>query len=214
MTAGTTVRPGDLLAQPARFVGRRVRVDIVEPLEGGPEAPEQIASSEFGYYRVAVPDSGGGRLSLVAPAFRLQDAARYHAKFDRVLAPPLRVEGDFLDDTDNASSPDADHAYVLRVTRAEPLDLGAPVRITSVEALGTEGRYDRALVEIAGDVRRGFEVSAIEGKIWVSSAAYRDHALGRPSSPGSHVGILYARKGARFGHLGAYSYELIVPRND
>jgi hypothetical protein len=39
---------------------------------------------------------------------------------------------------------------------------------------------------------------------------YRPGTFPPPSSPAGHVGILFAKKGATYGHLGGYRYELVM----
>jgi hypothetical protein len=101
--------------------------------------------------------------------------------------------------------------YVLVVERVLPLDLGRPIRIASFEALGSDGRYDRKLVEVEGSIEAGFEMHRI-GPMWVSFARFRAGAIPEPSAPGRVVGVLHAKPGARYGHMGGYEYELVLPR--
>lgn len=204
------VRPGDLLAEAPALIGHRVQVDIVESLIG-PSTPERLATAEYGQVRVSVPE--GGELSLVPAAFRLDDPDRYRHRFDRVLLSPLRVRGELLEDPELLRG--ERRSYVIRVEAIEPLALPAPIRVASVdELLADPARFDRATIEIEGTHETRFEVSALEGKIWLSRTADAK-VLGAPK-PGapSHrvrvVGTLFSKPGAHYGHLGGYPLMLLA----
>jgi hypothetical protein len=203
--AALAARPEELLEHPEKYVGHVVDLTVVEPLRG-PETEETRLTGEYGFYAVDVPEGHDVSLDLVPPGFQLADDARYKARFDHVMTPPLRVRGEVLRDP-RMPTP----TLVVRVASAVPVDLGAPVHIADVAALGEGGRFDRKSVEIEGEIRHGFEVSAIGAEIWVSSARYRPGAFPVPVSPTAHAGILFAKKGARYGHLGGYRYELVMP---
>ena len=208
------LRPGDLVESAESHFGRTVVVDIVESLSG-PSSPEALARLEYGQVRVNVPDARGGELSLVPEGFRLADPDRYKRKFDRVLASPVRVRGELLEDVE-LSRPGR-RALVLRVLAIEPLALPPPIRVGSVEEiLADRKRFDRSVVEIEGDYESRFEISRLSGKIWLST--YPDAEIVRPPAnrQGRHrvraVGVLFAREGAHYGHLGAYPLLLVAQR--
>jgi hypothetical protein len=218
-TAPPTLRPAELLEQARSWVGKLVTVDIVEPLQG-PSTPELLAKVEYGTVRVSIPESPGRDLALVPAEFRLADADRYKRRFDRVLTSPLRVQGEFLAD------PGSGTAFVLRVLSLEPLPEAPPIRVASVaEILADPARFDRKLIEIEGMHHSGFEISALESKIWLSrapnagvvrkAAANGDEKpAGQPSGWGTRrvrvVGTLFSRPGAHYGHLGGYPLLLVA----
>jgi hypothetical protein len=196
-------RPGDILDHPDRFLGHLVDLDIVEPLEG-PQTEAARSSAEYGFYRVRIPDAVGTEVSLVPAGYTPRDERRYRLTFDTVLQAPLHVRGDVL--LDPTLTP---KAYVVRVVASRALDLGPPVRVGDVSTL-VDDRYDRKLVEVEGEARSAFEVAAIGQNVWVSGGTYRPGTFPPPSSANGHVGILFAKKGAMYGHLGGYKYELVM----
>jgi hypothetical protein len=206
------VGPGALLAKAEYFVGRTVEVDIVESLRG-PATAEQLARAEYGQVRVAIPDFGGADLSLVPAGFRLEDPDRYRLRFDHVLAPPLRVRGELLEDPELRRG--ERRSYVIRVESIEPLPSPAPIRVASVdELLADPARFDRAIVEIEGTHETRFEVSALEKKIWLSTASDA-RVVGTPARGATKhrvrvVGTLFSKPGAHYGHLGGYPLMLVA----
>jgi hypothetical protein len=210
-------RPGDLVENPAAHLGKTVDVDIVEPLIG-PTTAARLATAEYGQVRVDSPDSRSADLSLVPATFRLDDADRYQKRFDRVLLPPLRVRGEFLEDRELSSS-GRRRSYVIRVLLAQPLPKSTPIPVGSVaDLLRDRARFDRATIEIEGELETRFEVSALEKVIWL--ARYPDaHVQGAPEKPWGRrrvrvVGVLFAKEGARYGHLGGYQLQLVATRVD
>lgn len=206
------VRPTELIVEPGQFLGRSVEIDIFEPLRG-PSTPEQLARAEYGQVRVVIPDFGGAELSLVPSGFRLEDPDRYRLRFDRVLAPPLRVRGELLEDPELRRG--ERRSYVLRVESIEPLPAPAPVRVVSVdELLADPARFDRATIEIEGTYETRFEVSTLEKKIWLSTAPDA-RIVGSPTRGATKhrvrvVGLLFSRPGAHYGHLGGYPLMLVA----
>jgi hypothetical protein len=198
-------RPGEILEHPEKYAGHAVDLTVVEPLRG-PATDDQRTRADYGYYEVTVPEGPNGTLDLVPEEFRLEDEARYRARFEHVVAPPLRIRGEVLHDPGMPTP-----TYVVRVHSVMPIQFGPPVHISAATGLGDDGHFDRRLVEIEGEYRQAFEVSAIGKDIWVSTGNYRPGAIGAPASPASHVGVLFAKKGAHYGHLGGYRYELITP---
>jgi hypothetical protein len=190
-----------------------IDVDLLEDLDG-PATEEERKRALRGAYTVC--GHGGHDIDLVP------------SKFDQVLAPPVRVHGRFVYEGDPRVAAFYDTMcagwgdcmdeplcrkrprYVLVVERVVALDLGRPIQIASFEALGSDGLYDRKLVEVEGSIESGFEVHRI-GPMWVSYARFRSGAIPQPSGPGRFVGILHAKPGARYGHMGGYEYELVLP---
>lgn len=211
------LRPTTLIEHSESHLRTTVQVDIVETLQG-PRTADALASSEYGQVRVAVPDATGGELSLVAERFRLDDPNRYRLRFDRVLRSPLRVRGELLEDVE-LSRPRR-KALVLRVLSIEPLELPPPVKVASVdELLANRARFDRRVIEIEGEHERGFEKSRLGGKIWLSfapDAEIVNAPAGGPTPRGRNrvrvVGVLFAREGAHYGHLGGYPLMLVASR--
>lgn len=211
------LQPLELLAQAGRQLGKTVTLDIVEPLRG-PSTPEALARAEYGKVEVEIPESRAGSLALVPANFHLNDEERYRGKFDRVLESPIRVRGELLKDeemSENTKRP----VYVFRVAAVEPLTLDPPVKVASLaELTASAAKLDRKLIEYEGSYRHGFEISALDKDIWLSTHE-RTAMVAKPSG-GSAIagrrvrvtGILLARPGARYGHLGGYKYMLVASR--
>ncbi|MFN7940234.1 MAG: hypothetical protein U0X73_01435 [Thermoanaerobaculia bacterium] len=210
--APAPLRADRLVEQVDRHLGQMVEIDIVEPLSG-PSTPEQLARVEFGQVRVEIPDASGAQLSLVPRTFRLDDPNRYRQRFDRVLASPLRVRGDLLEDPELKAG--KRRALVLRVESVTLLPPAPVVKVASVaELLADRERFDRATIELEGDYASRFEVSALAGEIWLE-AAPGAKVLGTPSHGfGTRrvrvVGTLFAKPGARYGHMGGYAMLLVA----
>lgn len=204
------LRPGELLAQAERWAGSVVEIEIVERL-AGPPTLERLAKAEYGQVRVELPEGASSEISLVPPAFRLEDPARYRQRFDRVLVAPLRVRGELLEDRELRRG--AHRSYVIRVERAEVLPSAPPIRVGSVAELRADRtRFDRATIQIEGSYVSAFEKSALENEIWLSQAAGA-RIVGEPRRDGKAqqvrvVGVLFAAPGAHYGHLGGYAFEL------
>jgi hypothetical protein len=206
------VRPEVVLSEAERLLGHAVVVDIVEPLHG-PATAELLSRVEYGQVRVAIPEFGGAELSLVPAGFRLADPDRYRRRFERVLTPPLRVRGELLEDPELRRG--NRRSYVLRVESIEPLPAPAPIHVASVdELLADPARFDRATIEIEGVHESRFEVSALEGKIWLSTAPDAHVVGARRKGVSKHrvrvIGTLFSKPGAHYGHLGAYPLMLIA----
>jgi hypothetical protein len=211
------VRPTDLLEHPGRYLDRAIEVAIVEPL-GGPATPEALAAAEQGQVEVFVPDAGGNTLVLVPGAYRQGDPRRFRHKFDRVLAAPLRVRGELLLDDEMAKARRRPY-HVIRVSSLEPLVPGPATVVRSLAEIAADpARWDRRLVVYEGSYRRGFEVSALDGEIWLRTDQ-RTAVVGGSVPSGGLVGrrvrvtgFLFARSGARYGHLGGYRFMLSATR--
>ena len=212
------LRPNDLLDAPASYLGREVDVVIVEPLSG-PATPELLARAEYGQVRVEVSDNLGKDLALVPAGFRQGDPNRYRLKFDRVIEGPIRVHGTFESDDDLATS--LRHpAYVIRTASIAPLEQEAPARLASVAEIDAHrATWDRRLVVYEGELTTGFEVSTLDGAIWLSPARGMTEIGARPAAQGGRTkervrvtGILLAKPGGLYGHMGSGRYELLASR--
>jgi hypothetical protein len=210
----THLRPLDVLAD-STLVGKNVEVDVVEPL-AGPTTAEQLARSEYGQLEVRIPEGGAGELALVPASWTPDDANRFRRKFDRLLIAPLRVRGTLLRDAPMSDA--SHHPYlVLRVASAEPLDLGPSEPFTDISRVAAEpARWDRRSIRYEGDLRSGFELSTLDGKIWLELAPGATVLHAPSATTGAHrvraSGVLFARPGARYGHLGSCAYLLLAHR--
>jgi hypothetical protein len=211
------LRPADLLANAGRYLHRTVEVEIVEPLDG-PATPEMLSRSGYGQVGIRIPEGAGGNLSLVPSTFRLEDPERYHRKFDRVIESPVRVRGELLRD-EELSKAYRRPAYVIRVATIAALPLGPPQRLSSLKEIQSDpARWDRKLITYEGTYKYGFEISSLDGEIWLSiapGAAVEGSPSDRSNLSSNHVrvtGILFAKPGASYGHLGGYHYELVASK--
>jgi hypothetical protein len=197
------------------YLNQTVDLEIVEPLYG-PSRPEDLAKIEYGQVEVRVPEGmSGGSLSLVPAAFKVTDPNRYRNKFDRVVESPVRVKGELLKD-EEMSKATRRSAYVVRVLSMEPVVMGPPQKIASLDVIKTDpAKWDRRQIEYEGIYQTGFEVSALDG-IWLESAP--NAKIIKPGSVGSQAnrvrvtGILFAHPGAHYGHLGGYKYQLTASK--
>jgi len=212
-TASTpaVLRPLDLLAD-ARYVGRTVEVEIVEPISG-PVTAEQLARLEYGQLEVRIPEGSAGTLALVPATWTPTDPQRFHAKFDRVLIPPLRARGTLLRDPEMSDTQRP--YYVLRVASVEPLKLPEPEALPELARVAADpAHWDRRPVIYEGTLRSGFEISTLDGAIWLELAP--DAAIpDRPRAAAGErrvraTGVLFAHPGARYGHLGSCAYLLLA----
>jgi hypothetical protein len=191
---------------------------IVEPLSGPPTL-EALAKADYGQVRVEVPDNQGKDFALVPAGFRQGDPNRYKLKFDRVIEGPIRVHGIFESDEDLATS--LRHpAYVLRVASIAPLEREAPARLGSTAEIDARrDTWDRRLVVYEGVwTTAGFEVSMLDDSIWLSPARGVTEVGASPARQGRSkgrvrvTGILFAKPGAGYGHLGSGRYQLLASR--
>jgi hypothetical protein len=204
-----TLRPSDLVETPAQFVNHTVEVEIVERLNGvGGDAHAQAC--------VALPESAPCVLSLVPPTFAADAPDRYARKFDTPLRPPVRVRGELLrDDGLTKVWP----GYVIRVISAEPLPVEAPTRIASVAELLAHGeRWNRHRIEVEGTWLHGFEVSTLDSPLLWLSVPRDAEVLNTPkklSARGNRVrvtGLVFARPGRGYGHMGAATALLVASK--
>jgi hypothetical protein len=190
------LRPSDLLESPQRFLNHAVEVEIVERLNGvGGDPRAQLC--------VSLPEMFPCVLSLVAPA---------------PLTAPVRVRGEFQKD-DTLTREMGQPGYVIRVSSAEALPAEEPIPVASVaDLLAQRERFDRRRIVIEGTWRRGFEISDLDGEIWVNAGGAE--VVGTPkkkegSGFGNRVrltGLLFARPGSRYGHMGGAAMSLLASK--
>ena len=163
----SVLRPIELIENATTFLNRSVEVEILEPLYG-PARPEDLARTEYGQVEVRIPEGVSGRVSLVPEAFKVNDPNRYRQKFSQVIEWPVRVRGEFLKD-DEMSNSERRPVYVLRVSSMEPINLGSPEKVQSLNDIKSDpARLDRKQIIYEGTYRHGFEVSALDG-IWLET---------------------------------------------
>jgi hypothetical protein len=102
--------------------------------------------------------------------------------------------------------------YVVRVLSMEPLVMGPPQKVIKADL----ARWDRKQIEYEGTFQTGFEVSSLDGDIWLETAP--NTKISKPGTVGTHAnrvrvtGILFARPGAHYGHLGGYKFQLTASK--
>lgn len=207
------LRPSELLAAPDKYLGKTVELEIVEPLYG-PSTEAALKASEYGGMEVMIPDGGGPTLKLVPSAFKPEDPNRFKNKFDRVMRPPARVKGEFLKDAEMTESLHRPY-YLIRVVSWEPMALEAPVTVKSLAEIKADpAKWDRKPVVYEGMYENRFEVSAVDKDIWLDFQA-NAQVLNRPADSSKPqrirvTGVLFSKPGARYGHLGGYSFEILA----
>ena len=208
------MRPSELIENANNYLNQTVELEIVEPLYG-PSKPEDLARVEYGQVEVRVPEGMSGSLSLVPAAFKVNDPNRYRNKFDRVIESPIRVKGELLKDEEMSK---ASHrpAYLIRVLSMEPIAMGPPLKVASLDVIKADpAQWDRKLIEYEGTYQTRFEVSSLDG-IWLETApGTKIIKSGNLSSQANRVrvtGILFARPGAHYGHLGGYNFQLTASK--
>lgn len=207
------MRPSELMEKPDNYLNQTVDVEILEPLYG-PARPEDLARAEYGQVEVRIPEGMSETLSLVPAAFKATDPNRYRNKFDRVIESPVRVKGELLRDEEMSKSTHRPY-FVIRVSSMEPIVLGPPQR-ASLDVIKTDpAQWDRKQILYEGVYRTGFEVSALD-EMWLETTP--NTKIIKPASAGSQAnrvrvtGILFARPGARYGHLGGYKFQLTASK--
>lgn len=209
----------ELIGHPEKYLGQVVTLEIVEPLNG-PATLQAMATLEYPKYEIELPNARGrAELSLVTPAFQLQDPNRYKKKFDKVVESPLRATGEFLQDAEMTTALRRP-VYVVRLNSWEPLAKAAPVKISSLAELESDpSKWDRQRVVYEGVYENRFEASSLDGKIWLSFG--RGVQVSNPPAEAPHgpvknrvraTGLLFAKPGQTYGHLGGYSFELIADK--
>lgn len=209
------MRPSELIENANNYLNQTVELEIVEPLYG-PSKPEDLARVEYGQVQVRIPEGGNGTLSLVPQAFKATDPNRYRNKFDHVIESPLRVKGELLKDDEMSKATHAP-AYVIRVLSMEPLVMGPPQKVASLDVIkANPAQWDRKQIEYEGTYQTGFEVSALDGDIWLETAPntkiIKAGTVGTQANRVRVTGILFARPGARYGHLGGYKFQLTASK--
>ena len=214
-TRKNPLRPSDLIENADNYLNQTVELEIVEPLYG-PSKPEDLTRVEYGQVEVRIPEGGNGTLSLVPQAFKATDPNRYRNKFDRVIESPVRVKGELLKD-DEMTKATRRPVYVIRVLSMEPLVMGPPQKVASLDVIkANPAQWDRKQIEYEGTYQTGFEVSALDGDIWLETAPntkiIKAGTVGTQANRVRVTGILFARPGARYGHLGGYKFQLTASK--
>ena len=213
-TSKNPVRPPELMENASTYLNQTIELEILEPLYG-PSKPEDLARTEYGQVEVRIPEGVNGTVSLVPAAFKATDPNRYRNKFDRVLVSPIRVKGELLSDDERAK---ATHRpfYVVRVLSVEPMDMGPPHRITSLNVIKSDpAQWDRKQISYEGIYQTAFEVSALD-EMWVdtepNTQIIKTGNVGSQANRVRVTGILFARPGAHYGHLGGYRFQLTASK--
>ena len=214
-TKKNPLRPSELIENANNYLNQTVDLEIVEPLYG-PSKPEDLARVEYGQVQIRIPEGGNGTLSLVPQAFKASDPNRYRNKFDRVIESPVRVKGELLKD-DEMSKATRSPVYVVRVLSMEPVMMGPPQKVASLDVIKADPtRWDRKQIEYEGIYQTGFEVSALDGDIWLETApntkVIKSESVGAHANRVRVTGILFARPGAHYGHLGGYKFQLTASK--
>ena len=211
------MRPSELIEEASTYLNHSVEVEILEPLYG-PANAEQLARVGYGQVEVRIPEGASGRLSLVPQAFKVSDPNRYRQKFDQIIESPVRVRGEFLKDEEMSQ---AEHrpVFVIRVSSIEPVALGQPEKVRSLSDIESDpARWDRKLIIYEGVYETRFEVSSLDGVIWLEAAA--NATIIKPTNSTAVAranrvrvtGILFSKPGARYGHLGGSKFQLIASK--
>lgn len=209
-TSKQPLRPPELVEHANTYLNQNIELEILEPLYG-PSKPEDLARVEYGQVEVRIPEGMNGTLLLVPAAFKLTDPNRYRNKFDRVIQSPVRVKGELLSDSEMSKNMRRPF-YVVRVLSVEPIVMGPPHKIASLDVIKNDpAQWDRKQILYEGIYQTEFEVSVLDD-VWLEMRP--DTKIIKSGNVGSHAnrvrvtGILFARPGARYGHLGGYKYQL------
>ena len=141
---------------------------------------------------------------------------RYRQKFDHVIESPVRVRGEFLKD-EEMSKDERRPAFVIRVSSIEPVVLGQPEKVRSLRDIESDpARWDRKLIIYEGVYENRFEVSSVDGEIWLEAAP--NTTLIKPTNSTAIAranrvrvtGILFSKPGAHYGHLGGSKFQLVA----
>ena len=208
------MRPSELIANANTYLNQTVDIEILEPLYG-PFNAEALVKAQYGQVEVRIPEGMSGTLSLVPAAFKATDPNRYRNKFDRVIESPVRVKGELLSD-EEMSKATRRPVYVVRVLSMEPIVLGPPHKIASLNDLKSDpAQWDRKQIVYEGIYQTGFEVSALD-EIWLETAPntqiIKQGSVGSKANRVRVTGILFARPGAHYGHLGGYKFQLTASK--
>ena len=213
-TRKNPLRPSELIENASTYLNQTIDLEILEPLYG-PSKPEDLARAEYGQVEVRIPEGMNGTVSLVPAAFKPTDPNRYRNKFERVIESPIRVKGELLSD-DEMSKATHRPFYVVRVLSVEPVEMGTPHRIDSLNVIKSDpAQWDRKQIVYEGIYRTGFEASALD-EIWLDTGPNtKIIKAGSVASQANRVratGILFARPGAHYGHLGGYRFQLTASK--
>ena len=213
-TRKNPLRPSELIENANTYLNQTVDIEILEPL-AGPRKPDELVRSEYGQVEVRMPEGMSGTLSLVPAVFKTTDPNRYRNKFDRVIESPVRVKGELLSD-DEMSKATRRPVYVFRVLSMEPIVMGPPHKIASLNVIKTDpAQWDRKQIVYEGIYKTGFEVSALD-EMWLETATntqiIKQGSVGLQANRVRVTGILFARPGAHYGHLGGYKFQLTASR--
>ena len=214
-TRRNPLRPSELIENGRTYLNQTIDLEILEPLYG-PSKPEDLARVEYGQVEVRIPEGTNGTLVLVPAAFKATDPNRYRNKFDRVIEAPLRVKGELLSDEEMSKATHRPY-YVVRVLSMERLEMGPPQNVASLNVIKNDpAQWDRKQIVYEGIYQTGFEVSALDNEIWLETAPNtKIIKSGNAGSQANRVrvtGILFARPGAHYGHLGGYKFQLTASK--
>ena len=213
-TRKNPLRLSELIENANTYLNQTVDIEILEPL-AGPRKPDELVRSEYGQVEVRMPEGMSGTLSLVPAAFKTTDPNRYRNKFDRVIESPVRVKGELLSDDEMSKSTRRPY-YVVRVLSMEPIVMGPPDKIASLNVIKTDpAQWDRKQIVYEGIYKTGFEVSALD-EMWLETAPntqiIKQGSVGLQANRVRVTGILFARPGAHYGHLGGYKFQLTASK--
>ena len=213
-TRKNPLRPSELIENANTYLNQPIELEILEPLYG-PSRPEDLVRAEYGKVEVRIPEGMSGTLSLVPAAFKATDPNRYRNKFDRVIESPVRVKGELLSD-DEMSKATRRPFYVVRVLSMEPIVMGPPHRVASLDVIKTDpAQWDRKQILYEGIYQTGFEVSVLD-EMWLDTAPnttiIKSGSVGSRANRVRVTGILFARPGAHYGHLGGYKFQLTASK--
>ncbi len=213
-TRKNPLRPSELIENANTYLNQSIDLEILEPLYG-PSRPEDLVRAEYGQVEVRIPEGMSGTLSLVPAAFKVTDPNRYRNKFDRVIESPVKVKGELLSD-DEMSKATHRPAYVVRVLSMEPMVMGPPHRIASLDVIKADpAQWDRKQILYEGIYQTGFEVSVLD-EMWLDTATntkiIKSGSVGSQANRVRVTGILFARPGAHYGHLGGYRFQLTASK--
>lgn len=213
-TRKNPLRPSELIENADRYLNQTVELEILEPLYG-PSRPEDLARSEYGQVEVRIPEGMSGTLSLVPAAFKATDPNRYRNKFDQVIESPVSVKGELLSDDEMSKATHRPY-YVVRVLSMKPIVMGPPHRVASLDVIKTDpAQWDRKQILYEGIYQTGFEVSVLD-EMWLDTAPgteiIKSGTVGSQANRVRVTGILFARAGAHYGHLGGYRFQLTASK--
>ena len=99
----------------------------------------------------------------------------------------------------------------------EPIVLASPEKVSRQDLNSNPARWDRKHIVYEGVYRRGFEISGLD-EIWLETSPNPTilnkpgESTGLSSNKVRVTGILFARPGARYGHLGGYKFQMTASK--